>query len=409
MDTIFNRISPEKDDSSVDSLLLAQFRQVAIEHGFPLIAWTTAQKSPGFERLCRWLDSGYAGEMHYLKNRQSAYEHPESVLPGVKSIVMLGMPYSPAPSQRSLKANGTSATNVLLNSKPFRLAAYASGQVDYHDLIHDRLRSLVVWLQRRLPMAKLRGIVDTAPFLERDFARIAGLGWIGKNTLLLNRDYGSYFFLAAILVDQEIAFEEAPMATDHCGSCTACLDACPTQAFVEPHMLDASRCVSYLTIEHRGIIPEDLRSGIGGWLFGCDACQQVCPWNRFAKPTQEETLKPSPDLVEVELVSWLKMDEDTFREKYRRTPFWRTKLTGMQRNAMIVIGNERKIDALPQIREFLSHPNVMLRATAAWAIGQFGTAESLQCLEEQLNHETDSAVRQELVNALQVATTRPRH
>ena len=241
--------------------LTEELKSVAGRLGFSLAGVCPAVAAPGYDRFQQWLRSGYAGRMDYLANREAAYEHPRHVLDGARSIVMLGLRYDSVAAEDPQPGQG-------------RIAAYAWGERDYHDVIHGRLKQLVQWLQQRHPEARARGVVDTAPLLEREFAQLAGVGWIGKNTLLLNRQQGSYFFLAALLTDVEMAYDE-PFAADHCGSCTACLDACPTQAFPQAYTLDATRCISYLTIELREEIPPALREGVGDWLFGCDVCQEV--------------------------------------------------------------------------------------------------------------------------------------
>ena len=226
--------------------LTRQIKHQAADLGFSLSGVCPAAPPPGAAaRLDAWLAAGYAGQMHYLADRRDAYANPNRVLDGVRSIVMLAMnyrsvdPVAPAPGQG-------------------RVSRYAWGDADYHDLIHDRLHALADNLRELAPAARVRGVVDTAPLLEREFAQLAGLGWVGKNTLLLNRANGSYFFLAALLTDLELAYDE-PHATDHCGTCRACLDACPTGAFPQPYVLDATRCISYLTIELRDAIPNELR------------------------------------------------------------------------------------------------------------------------------------------------------
>src|SRR5262245_44789609 len=278
--------------------------------------------------------------MDYLAARQAAYEHPRHVLEGVRSIVMLGLPYRTVEPRQPRAGEG-------------RISRYAFGSGDYHDVIHDKLRQLIAALQDLVPDARARGVVDTAPLLEREFAQLAGLGWIGKHTLLINKPAGSYFFLAALLTDLELAPDE-PFAADHCGTCRACLDACPTAAFPQPYVLDATRCISYLTIELRGPIPAELRQGIGEWLFGCDVCQDVCPWNQRAPLTTETAFQPQPESNPVDLVSLLDTDDDAFRRRFRHTPLWRAKRRGVLRNAAIVLGNQRAVAAVPALTRALS-------------------------------------------------------
>jgi epoxyqueuosine reductase len=224
-------------------------------------------------------------------------------------------------------------------------------------VLRDRLNRLLAWVQHEAPGCRGRGVVDTAPLLERDFARRAGLGWIGKNTMLINKHRGSYFLLGALLLDLELTPDE-PHTASHCGTCTACLDACPTGAFTGPGWLDARKCISYLTIELRSSIPEELREGVGDWLFGCDVCQEVCPWNR--KDTTQ------PEAVDAREV--LSLTDEEFRRRYRGTALFRTKRRGLVRNAAVVLGNAGDPAALPALRRLLDDPDEVVREAAAWAI-----------------------------------------
>ena len=347
-----------------------QLEALAASAGFPLFGIATARESESFSNLRNWIEKGYHGAMHYLEDRLDAYRHPNSVLDGCRSIAMLGMPYASHPETRRRKdprsEPHTTAAHGASDCSEARIGNYAMGEVDYHDFIRTRLNSIVKEMEGAVPGSKWRGVVDTAPLLERDYARLAGLGWIGKNTLLLNREWGSYFFLAALLTDLELPPDE-PMLTDHCGSCRACLDICPTHAFVEPHVLDASRCISYLTIEHRGAIPSDLRDSMGNWIFGCDLCQIVCPWNRKRIEEHLPEFAPIDQESRNSLRHWLSLDENSFRQLYRTTPFWRTKLQGMQRNALIAAGNGNRSDLIDLIERHIQCEDPVLSETATWA------------------------------------------
>jgi epoxyqueuosine reductase len=237
--------------------------------------------------------------------------------------------------------------------------------------------------------------------LERDFATLAGLGWIGKNTLLLNRHYGSWLFLAALLTDVELAYTST-VETDHCGTCTACLQACPTQAFPQPYVLDATRCISYLTIELRGAIAPDLRTKMGDWLFGCDVCQDVCPWNHRAPRSMEDAFAPTAEQNPIDLIGLFELDEAAFRRRFRHKALWRAGRSGLLRNAAIALGNARSMAALPALRRGLRDSEPIVRGACAWALGQFGhRAEVAATLREQLAVEEDPAVVQELEAALE--------
>src|SRR5438067_2777624 len=270
--------------------------------GFALVGIARAAEADGFERLQEWLERGYAGEMAYMGRHADARRHPAAVLPEVRSVVMVGMEYGA--SRERQRPEGSSQETPPVADAPGspghgKIARYAAGP-DYHDVLRDRLNRLLAWVQQQVPGCRGRGVVDTAPLLERDFARRAGLGWIGKNTMLINKHRGSYFFLGALLLDVELTPDE-PHTASHCGTCTACLDACPTGAFTGPGWLDARRCISYLTIELRTPMPEELRRGVGDWVFGCDVCQEVCPWNRKAPPGSVPALQARPELEALDL------------------------------------------------------------------------------------------------------------
>jgi epoxyqueuosine reductase len=228
---------------------------------------------------------------------------------------------------------------------------------------------LLAWLQSERPDCRGRGVVDTAPLLERDFARRAGLGWFGKNTMLLNKRQGSYFFIGALLVNLQLSPDSQHTAS-HCGTCTACLDACPTGAFAAPGLLDARRCISYLTIEHKGEVPAELRTGLGDWVFGCDVCQEVCPWNRKAPAGVEPALQARPELETLDPIEVLGLSEEEFRRRFRGTALLRTKRRGLLRNAALVLGNTADATALPALYRALDDAEPLVREAARWAIEQ---------------------------------------
>ena len=360
----------------VEALAKEQLRSQALALGFSLFGVARAQPAPGFSNLIEWIQRGYAAEMAYIPKRSTAYQHPDAVLAGCKSVIMLAMPYTSNPLTTPRKHTPESVSADFQKTSPpssnCKIGNYATGQVDYHDLIRQRLNELENALETMFPGSKHRGVVDTAPLLERDFAQLAGIGWIGKNTLLLNRTEGSYFFLAALLTSVELV-EDSPFEMDHCGSCTACLDACPTDAFVEPRVLNAAKCISYLTIEYRGIIPNELSEKMQDWVFGCDVCQMVCPWNRKRNVAVPMELEPSQLDDKLSLEHWLTMDEATFRKRYRYTPFWRTKLSGMQRNAMIAAANSKRIDLRPIIETFTTSSHEVLQATSKWSLSKLAS------------------------------------
>ncbi len=365
--------------------ITARLKSQAQRLGFEPAGVCPAVSPEGLDHFRQWLSAGYAGEMEYLPARAEAYTHPRYVLDGVRSILMLALPYRTVEPVASQPGRG-------------RVSRYAWG-ADYHDLIRDRLRQLAEFLHSHAPEAQVRTVVDTAPLLEREFAQLAGLGWIGKNTLLLNKAAGSWFFLAALLTDLELAYD-APNATDHCGTCRACLDACPTDAFVEAYVLDARKCISYLTIESRLPIPRELRSSIGDWLFGCDVCQEVCPWNHRAPLSQESGLQPRDAMTAVELAALFGLDDAQFRARFRDSPLWRPKRRGLLRNAAIVLGNQLAPEALPGLARGLDDDESLVRGAAAWALGRYNDAWSRRALQDRLVRETDREVRDEIEAAL---------
>jgi epoxyqueuosine reductase len=353
--------------------------------GFARSGACPAVAPTGVAHLANWLAAGHAGEMAWLSDRAAAYADPGKVLDGVRSILMLATVYRT--SEPTLTAPGQG-----------RISRYAWG-ADYHDLLHDRLHRLADEHRRLVPGARVRGVVDTAPLLEREFAALAGLGWVGKHTLLLDRELGSWFFLAALLTDQELAYD-APTETDHCGTCRACLDACPTDAFVEPYVLDARRCISYLTIEHRSAVPIELRPGLGDWLLGCDICQEVCPWNRRAPTTLEPAFHPTTSSDPMDLISLFELDEAAFRRRFRDTPLWRPKRRGLLRNAALLLGNTPTATALPALVRGLHDEESLIRGACAWALGRYHGDPPRRALRERLTVEPDPEVRAEIDSAI---------
>ena len=334
---------------------LTESKRLAEDSGFILLGIAPAVQSAGHHDLIRWIDEGYSAGMHYFQARIDAYRHPNGVMPGTKSVIALAYPYPASEPADVTPGRG-------------RVARYAWSGIDYHDTIHRILKSLKRQIQNAAPEVSVRGCVDTAPLMEREIAELAGLGWRGKNTLLLSRSRGSYFFLACLLLDVELPYDQ-PHEKSYCGSCTACLDECPTDAFVGPGVLDANRCISYLTIEHRDAIPVELRAGIGQWVFGCDVCQEVCPWNRKVARNCETT-HGERVYEQIDLVDLLQMNEDEFRRRFRKSPFWRTRLRGMQRNAAIVLGNQGDRSALAALRNGTKLDDEMVAEACRWGVEQ---------------------------------------
>lgn len=346
----------------------AGVKEIARTVGFDLVGIAPATLGLGSDRLAKWLADGKHGEMKYMAEHESARGDPNMVLDGVVSIVVVATVY------RTADPAAAGAENA-------RVSRYAWGS-DYHDVLRDKLLQLQRRIVETRPNVRCRAVVDSAPLMERDYAQLAGLGWFGKNTLLLNRELGSWFFLGGLLLNQPLEYD-VPFATDHCGSCTRCLDACPTQAFAGPYQLDPRRCISYLTIEHRSSIPSELRDGIGSWVYGCDVCQDVCPWNERADRLVERgrsqhadnSFRPAPGMNPIAIADMLAITDADFRRRFRGTPLFRVKRPRMVRNAAIVAGNRRDPQFLPALKTLCDDPDPIIREAAGWAIAKIDSAE----------------------------------
>lgn len=295
----------------------AWFKSAAAEQGFAGVGIARAEfLSEEAANLEQWLSQGYAGEMAYLERNVEMRLDPRLLFPGTRSVISLVFNYHNPEKPEHADAP--------------RIAQYALGE-DYHYVLKWKLKEILKQAQAQFGDFQGRAFVDSAPMHERAWARRSGLGWIGKNSLLLNKGMGSQFFLAELLVDLDLA-PDAPVQ-DHCGSCTACIDACPTGAIIQPEVVDGSKCISYFTIELRGAIPEPYAKQLGEWVFGCDICQDVCPWNRrHAKRHSEERLQPRPGVLEMSRADWVDLTEETFREVFKSTPLKRTGWEGIRRN-----------------------------------------------------------------------------
>ena len=303
--------------------LEARIRQRAAALGFDPVGIARLGPAGSYDAFAEWVKTGYAGEMAYLERGAEKRRDTTLPFPGVKSAIVVALDYGG-------------------RQPPGTIARYARGD-DYHDVMIERLDVLHRWLESECGSAvRGKAYVDTGPILERDLGRAAGLGWIGKNTMLINPERGSFFFIGALFVDLELE-PDPPFEADRCGSCTRCLDACPTGAFVAPRVMDARRCISYLTIEHRTDIATELQPLMGELLYGCDICQDVCPWNiRFARELTDPALAPRADAVNPDPAALAALTEQEFRDRFKRSPIKRTKHRGMQRNAQIAMTNRQR-------------------------------------------------------------------
>ena len=265
-------------------------------------------------RLEKWLNNNMHGQMQYMENHFDKRLDPTKLVEGSKSVVSLLLNYFPSEEQ---------------NQDSFKLSKYAYG-TDYHFIIKDKLKSLLHFIQDEIGDVHGRAFVDSAPVLDKAWAAKSGLGWIGKHSNLLTQQVGSFYFIAELIIDLDLEYDS--VTTNHCGSCTACIDACPTEAITEPYVVDGSKCISYFTIELKENIPSEFKGKMDDWMFGCDVCQDVCPWNRFSKPHSEPLFNPHPELLSITKKDWLEITEDTFKKVFKNSPVKRTKFSGLKRN-----------------------------------------------------------------------------
>jgi len=343
--------------------LSAQIKQLARDHGFDLAGVAGVGTHPELANFAPWIDAGHHGDMTYLaaRNEQGELkrESLEYAAPWARSVIVCAVNYNSS-APRSTHAGST---------REGWIARYAQGEHDYHDVLLPRLRQLEADIAKLAPPEpRFRSwcYVDTGPVVERVYAKYAGIGWIGKNTCILNEKLGSWIFLGVILTN--LALQPDLPAADRCGSCTRCLDACPTHALLGPHQLDATRCIAYLTIEKRGTIPEDLRADMGRHIFGCDICQDVCPWNRKAPAGPLTELQPKPERINPAL-DWLaEMDLESYRNLVRKGPLQRAKWPEWKRNLAIAIGNSGDEALLESARRLANDPDPMVAEHGQWAV-----------------------------------------
>ena len=370
--------------------LTQQIQRRAHELGFALVGITPAERSQTLQRYRAWLENGYAGEMDYLERHLPLKEDPRRLLAEAKSVISLAMNYYTLDPPEFLAADPGRG----------QISRYAWGD-DYHEVIRERLRQLVEFIRQRFAETEpdCRICVDTAPILEREYAQKARLGWIGKNTNLINWRSGSWYFLAEVLVNVQLTPTTEPLRGT-CGTCTRCIEACPTDAIVAPNVLDSRLCISYLTIELKDSIPAELRPKMGNLIFGCDICQEVCPWNSKATPTTESAFYPRAGNLAPALLSLVNMTQAEFSSRFKGSPIKRAKRRGFLRNVLVAIGNWGARKALPALEIALSDGEPLVRSHAAWAVGQIGGETAAKLLQTRLVVEEEPEVIAEIQGAL---------
>ena len=374
--------------------LSEKIKEAAQQLGFALVGISPVMSPPHEESFARWLRQELAGELEYMRRTESLRRDPRRLVPWAKSVISVGMNYYtafPRPPMSS-QPNGW-------------ISRYAWGE-DYHNVIKLRLESLLERI-RIIHGTSVEGrpFVDGGPVLERDFAGVAGLGWIGKNTQLISPKKGSWFFLGELFVDLPLTYDR-PLR-DRCGKCDLCLKACPTGAFVGPYVLDARRCISYLTIELKGFIPRHLRPLIGDHIFGCDICQEVCPYNVKAEPTTDQAYQPKTGLHAPQLIPLLSLDHEAFRIRFHGSPILRAKRRGLLRNVAVALGNIQSPEALPALIGALDDDEALVHGHVAWALGRIGGAQAAAALQRRLVTEQDGEVIGEIKEALGEFATDP--
>ncbi len=393
--------------------LTSALKDWALELGFYAAAIAPVGPSPDHDRYAAWVEAGHGGAMAYLARHTEPKADPRLLLPEAQSLILVGLSYA-WPVDPGLRRDPSRG----------QIAAYALGD-DYHEVMREALIDLDGWLRAQTGRSSHgRVFVDSAPVLERSWALQAGLGFIGKNTCLIRPGLGSYLFLGGLLVPEHLAYDPPPQRmspgrpddeeqspqwllasgrTGACGRCTRCLDACPTGAFVSPHLLDARRCISYLTIELRQEIPEVLRPGLGNWVFGCDVCQEVCPWNRRAPAAAHPRLQPHPDRLSPPLIELLALDRQAFADRFRGSPVLRAKWEGFLRNVCVAAGNWGDPAAGEALAMHLHDSPPLVAGHAAWALGQLAGGAGRGVLAAALELAQEPGVRAATVAALTAA------
>ncbi len=367
----------------VNAQIELELKQRAEQEGFAAFGIAPASLAPQTgERLQAWLTDGRHGDMIWMESRADERSNPQALWPQVRSVIMLGMSYAPGDDPMALAHMPDRA----------RISVYARGR-DYHDVVKGALKRIAGWLAHKAG-EDVKVFVDTAPVMERALAKAAGLGWQGKHTNIVSRDHGSWLFLGAIYTTADL--ECTPAIKDSCGSCSACQDICPTNAFPAPYQLDARRCISYLTIEHHGPIPTNLRAGIGNHIYGCDDCLAVCPWNKFAaSAAAHKAFLPRAELVAPKIADLLELDDAEFRQLFSGSPVKRTGRNRFIRNVLIAAGNSGDVGLAGKVTALLEDQDPVVRGAAIWALGQLDAERFEAERRDRLASEADDSVRTE--------------
>ena len=393
------RLTLKPETASPLPRLADRIRAKALALGFDKVGFSRAGPLGSRSGLEKWLESGHQGEMHWMSRNAAKRQDPSLILAEVRTILSVAINYY-HPLDHSE------------NPRHGKISRYAWG-LDYHHVLKARLKTLAGWIAETLPPANGLFYSDTGPVMDKVWAHKAGLGWIGKHSNLVSRDQGSWLFLGEILLDLELP--ESGESGNFCGSCRRCLDACPTGAIVAPYVVDSRLCISYLTIELRGPVPLELRPLIGSRIFGCDDCQDVCPWNRFAQPSLEKAFYPAPGNHAPVLMKLMRISRQEFSERFRLSPIRRCGYAGFLRNVAIALGNSGLPETVPSLKIALHHPESLVRRHGAWALGRIGDREARSELLQATRSESDPCVRSEIRLALDSLefrssrrTTRPR-
>jgi epoxyqueuosine reductase len=359
-----------------------KIRERALTEGFSVVRFTSADAPPdNGARLGEFLSAGHHGEMDWMAERREWRAAPQAMWPAARSVIVLGLNYGPDSNPLAILAQKSSAA----------ISAYAQGD-DYHDVVKKKLKALAGYVAREFD-AEVKVFVDTAPVMEKPLAQKAGIGWQGKHTNLVSREFGSWLFLGSVFTTLDLPPD--PPEEDHCGNCHACIDVCPTDAFPAPYQLDARRCISYLTIENKGPIPREFRAAMGNRIYGCDDCLAVCPWNKFASAASEMKLAARAELKAPPLTDLAALDDADFRALFSKSPVKRIGRDRFVRNVLIAIGNSGEKALAQTAAQLLDDASPLVRGAAVWALSRLAPEEFARQARERLVQEIDADVREE--------------